>query len=133
VALRARKPEIAAEEGDTLGAKLLRRRRELGLRRVDAAAIIGIDAKSLMWWERGIRLPADRFYPGLIGYLGYEPWPEPETLGERFAAERRRRGLSIDRAAALVGVDEETFRRWERGEWKPQKGSLPAISGFLRE
>ena len=59
----------------------------------------------------------DRFYPALIGFLGCEPWPEPQTLGQRLQAERRRRGLTIDRAAALLGVDEGTLGRWETGEW----------------
>lgn len=131
--LTARKPELAIEDGDTLGARLLRRRRELRLRRADAAAIIGIDAKSLMWWERDVRPPGDRFYPALIRYLGFEPWPEPVTLGDRLKAERRRRGLSIERAAEVVGVDEGTFGRWERGEWKPQTRSMPVIEEFLDE
>ena len=130
--LRARKPELSTLEGDTLGARLLRRRRELGLRRVDAANLIGIDAKSLMWWERDVRPPGDRFYPALIVYLGFEPWPDPTTLGDKLKAERRRRGLSIERAAELIGVDEGTFGRWERGEWKPQARSCPIVTLFLQ-
>lgn len=47
-------------------------------------------------------------------------------------AERRRRGLSIASAAAVTSVDEETFRKWENGEWKPQPKSWPKIRMFLR-
>ncbi len=129
--LRTGKPELAAEKGDTLGPKLLRRRRELGLTQEEAARLLCVDPKSLMWWERDIRTPADRVYPALIAYLGYEPWGESVTLGERLKAERRRRGLSIERAAALIGVDEGTFGRWERGQWKPQPRSLSALDSFL--
>jgi transcriptional regulator with XRE-family HTH domain len=131
--LRTGKPEVLRNARDTLGAKLLRRRRELGHSQGAAAALIGVDPKSFMWWERDIRTPADRYYPALIQYLGYEPWPESARLGERLKAERRRRGLSIDRAAAVVGVDEGTFGRWERGEWKPQSQSMSTISAFLRK
>jgi len=92
---------------------------------------MGVDPKSFMWWERDIRTPGDRFYPALIQYLGCEPWGESVTLGEKLKAERRRRGLSIDRAAEVMGVDEGTFGRWERGEWKPQSQSMRAISNFL--
>lgn len=83
-------------------------------------------------WENGHTEPADRFYPGVIEFLGYEPWTEPMTLGAALRAERRRRGLAISGAALLVGVDEGTFGRWERGEWKPTRLTLPAIDAFLR-
>src|SRR5580658_6941843 len=116
----AQKPELEAENGEKLGAQLLRRRRELRHRRVDAARLIGADPKSLMWWERDEREPVDRFWPAIIGYLGREPWPEPETLGERLMAERRRRGLAIFEAAQVVGVDEGTWWWWESDRRRPR-------------
>jgi hypothetical protein len=64
-------------------------------------------------------------------YLGFEPWPQPASLGDRLKAERRRRGLSIEGAAALIGVDEGTLGRWERGIWRPQARSFSLIDGFL--
>ncbi len=86
---------------------------------------------SLRNWESGHRQPSDRLYPSLITYLGEDPWDEPATLGERLQAERRRRGLSIDRAAALLSVDEGTWARWESGEWKPQRRAREALGAFL--
>lgn len=130
--LRGEKPEIKTFEGDSLGIQLRRRRRELGLRRTDAAERLGVSWKTLMWWEHDEREPSDRFYPAIIRYLGGEPWPVPETLGERLRAKRRRSGLSIDRAAVLMGVDEGTLGRWERGEWMPRLGVAKAkIAAFL--
>ncbi|MDP2117800.1 MAG: helix-turn-helix transcriptional regulator [Brevundimonas sp.] len=99
---------------------------------VDAAAVVGIDPKTWMWWEREQRVPSVHQYPAIIQYLGYEPWPEPDTVGAKLLAKRRRHGLSIKRAAAIAGVDEGTFSRWESGEWKPQRRSLPPIDEFLR-
>jgi len=132
VRLTARKPEIRALEGDSLGARLRRRRHELGLRRVDAAAVLGTSWKSLMWWERDVREPLPRFYPAIIAFLGAEPWPEPATLPERLRVERLRRGLTIEEAADTVAIDEGTYRRWEGGEWKPQRRSTPLFEMFLR-
>ena len=128
----SQRPDAAALEGSSLGAKLRKRRRDIGLRRCDAALQMGVNWKTLMWWERDDRRPADRYYPAVITFLGEEPWPEPQSLGERLTAERRRRGLSIDRAAALIGVDEESFRRWESGGWSPSTRSLALIARFLR-
>jgi transcriptional regulator with XRE-family HTH domain len=129
--LRAPKPEVERDEGDSLGSHLRRRRRELGLRRIDVAQQLGADPRSLMWWERDERQPFVSFYPVILGFLGYEPWPEPETLAEALLAERRRRGLSREGAAALVGVDEATLWRWENAEWKPTQRTAAALDGFL--
>lgn len=114
-----------------MGAQLRRRRRELGHRRVDAAALIGTGWKSLMWWERDERAPAAFFFPALIRYLGSEPWQEPQTLADALRAERLRRGLTVNQAAAVVGIDPGTWGRWERGKWKPTTRTLPRIDTFL--
>jgi DNA-binding transcriptional regulator YiaG len=105
----------------------MRRRRELGHRRVDAARIIGTSWKSLMWWERNEREPLDRSWPAIIAYLGCEPWSEPQTLGEQLLAERRRRGLAICEAAEVMGVDETTFWWWESGRRRPRYPRTKAI------
>ena len=99
---------------------------------MDAAAILGVDPKTWMWWERDEHSPYVYQYPALIEYLGYEPWLEATTLGQRLLIERRRRGLSIAKIAELVGVDEGTWLRWERGEWKVTKRTVPKLSAFLR-
>jgi len=131
VLLKAQKPEALAVQGDTLGAKLRRRRRELALRRTDVAASLGVSPKSLMWWERDERPPFVNAYPKIIEFLGYEPWAPPRTLAEALLAERRRRGLSVERASTIVGVDPGAWLRWERAEWKPTKRSLPHLDAFL--
>jgi len=115
----------------SLSQRLIHRRLESGHRKIDSALIVGVDAKTWMWWERDDRAPYVHQYPAIIRYLGYAPWPEPVTLVEKLLAKRRRHGLSIRRAAKIAGVDEGTFGRWESGEWKPQPRSLPLIVEFL--
>ena len=85
-----------------------------------------------MWWKRDARPPFVHAYPKIIQFLGYEPWPSPETLAEALLAERRRRGLSVETSAKIIGIDPGTWLRWERGEWKPTRGSVPGIDAFLR-
>jgi transcriptional regulator with XRE-family HTH domain len=133
VTLKAAKPELAEENSVTLGARLRRRRRELGLRRCDAAKLLGIETKSLMWWERDARQPDDRRYPAIIAYLGEEPWPEPSGLGDRLLAERRRRGLCLKDAAYLLGVDEGTFWWWEADRRRPRYPRTKALVGKFLE
>lgn len=98
----------------------------------DAASLAGVDPKTWMWWERDEHEPSVHQFPAIIRYLGYEPWPEAVTLGEKLLAQRRLHGLSIKRAAAVLGVDEETLSRWKRGEWKPKRRSLPRV-GVIRD
>jgi transcriptional regulator with XRE-family HTH domain len=43
-------------------------------------------------------------------------WP---GLGEQLKKARERAGLSIDDAAAQVGVDVDVWNRWEAGEDEP--------------
>lgn len=98
---------------------------------IDAASLAGVDPKTWMWWERDEHEPSVHQYPAIVRYLGYEPWPDVVTLGEKLLSQRRRHGLSIKRAADVLGVDEVTFGRWESCRWKPQRRSLPNIHAFL--
>lgn len=127
---RARKPVPKGEEGDGLPAQLLRRRRELGLRQKEAADLIGVSEFTLGNWESGDNQPMIQHWPAIIDYLGYEPWPAPQTLQEKLKAERRRRGLSIKAAAKVVGIDEATFWWWENGR-QPKAQALNTMECFF--
>lgn len=61
--------------------------------------------------------------PGIIKFLGYDPFPEPQTLGERLAAKRRMLGLSRKELAKRLGVDEETLARLETGAGGAKAGA----------
>ena len=131
VRARALKPSIAALQQDELGAKLKRRRLELGLRQVEAAERIGVTETTIVDWERHNKKPMVTHYPAIISFLGYEPWRTPQTLGEKLLAARRRRGLSAKRAAELVGVDEGTFAGWEREKRGPLLRSKVICDRFI--
>lgn len=130
-ALKARRPDATLFENPTLGDRLRVRRQELGLQQKEAAAQVGADVKTWMWWERDEREPCISQYPAIIAFLNEEPWPEPRTLPERLLAYRRRNGLPIVAAARLYGADEGTWRRWERGEWRPQSRHRQHLNQLL--
>ena len=67
----------------------------------------------------------------VINFLGYDPAPEPETLGQQIGAKRRELGLNLEMAARLIGIDEGTLRRYERGEWTPKGDRLGRIIRFV--
>jgi transcriptional regulator with XRE-family HTH domain len=81
----------------------------------EVAAELGVNAWTYLGWEHDRTKPAIRFMPRIIGLLGYDPFPAATTFGERIRTKRRELGLSQAKAAALIGVDEGTLRRWEQG------------------
>lgn len=129
--LRAIKPEVVALSGDDLPSRLRRRRKELGLHQPEAAALLGISKASMWQWEMGIAVPEDRYYPAIICFLGYEPWPEPRTDGERFRAERLRRGLSINQAARLVHLAFDTVALFEKDKRRLSPANRTKLDAFM--
>ena len=130
VTFRWTRPKPYPEHPKTLGEHLLKRRIESGKKQAEVASELAIDVGTYANWENDRTEPVTRYYPAIFRFLGYDPFPAPITLAERIASKRRMLGLSLKQAAQLVGVDEGTFLRWERGEWKPRM-SGPAIERFL--
>jgi transcriptional regulator with XRE-family HTH domain len=100
----------------TIGEHLKKRRLDLGLRQHDIAVLLGVCKGTLENWEQGLNEPEVRFLPAIIGFVGYDPNPEPETFAERIRAARRREGLSQRELARKLGLDPTTVQAWEAGE-----------------
>lgn len=67
-------------------------------------------------WEKGYTEPPVESLPALVGFLGYDPLPEPKTLAERLYGKRRAMGWTIRQAADMLGVDPGTWKDWESGK-----------------
>jgi DNA-binding XRE family transcriptional regulator len=79
------------------------------------AGRIGANQKTYENWEQEKYEPEVRFWPGVIGFLGYDPRPEPRTLAERIRATRRGQGISQGELARRLGIDPSTVTAWEAG------------------
>ena len=106
-------------EPTTLGDHLKKRRHELGLRQKDVAAQLGVTQGTILSWETHQTHPAVIYIPRIIAFLGYNPYPEPQTFGERIVAKRRQLGLSRKQTAKLLGMDEGSLAHWEKGQRQP--------------
>ncbi|HEY0003892.1 MAG TPA: helix-turn-helix domain-containing protein [Pyrinomonadaceae bacterium] len=98
---------------ELLSEHLRARRLELGLRQRDAAQQMGVKVGTYANWEQGRDEPRTRSFPAIIGFLGYDPSPEAQTLPERIREVREREGLSQRELAERLGVAPSTVKAWE--------------------
>lgn len=61
----------------TVGEHLGKRRGELSLFQRDVAQRIGVDAWTLLRWEKDRTEPPKRYWPAILALLGYDPFPVP--------------------------------------------------------
>lgn len=91
------------------------RRGELGLSQPEAAERLAVSVATVLNWEKGKSPPLITHLGAVIAFLGYYPFPDPVSIGERLFRERRIHGWSIHDAALGLGVDPSTWRDWEHG------------------
>jgi transcriptional regulator with XRE-family HTH domain len=97
----------------------------------ELAEQLGVHVESLKNWERGVGSPSIRQLPRIISFLGYDPEPEPATVGGKIAFSRRRLGLTQENLAKTLGIDPVTVYRWERGLSAPTYSKLAIIRSLL--
>lgn len=100
---------------ETVGDHILQRRLDLGLYQKDVAAICGVPTSTVANWEMGRSDVANRYWPRVLAFLSYEPFPEPETLPDKLIVIRRRHGWSIAQLDKHLDTDPTTVRRWHKG------------------
>jgi len=114
-------PAVFPKELRTLGDHLRKRRLELGLLQRQVAQRVGVSKGTVVNWEVNATTVALKHLPSVVGFLGYAPFPEPKTLGERITRHRWLNGISREQLAEQLGADESTVWRWEAGRGRPDR------------
>ena len=70
--------------------------------------------------------------PAIIRFLGYDPFPPANTLAEKLLLCRKTLGLSQEKLAKKLGVDESTLADWEAEKHRPTRRSLKLIEAFFK-
>jgi len=91
----------------------------------------GVDEATITNWELHRTEPEVRYIPKIIEFIGYCPYIPTADPIARLSAIRWALGLSQEKLAKLMGVDESSLCSWERGEHSPTNKSRTAILGFL--
>lgn len=117
----------------TLGDHLKKQRLDMGLRQKDVALRLAVNDWTICNWENNKTVPAVRYLPRIIAFLGYDPFPVPQSLGEEIVAARRKLGLSRKWLAKRLGMDEMTLARYETGAAVPQGGQASKLERFVAD
>jgi DNA-binding XRE family transcriptional regulator len=99
--------------------------------RTGGSSLVGADVVTIINWEKNRTEPLVCHFPAIIAFLGYDPFPLPQTLSGRMLAKRRAMGWSIAEAARQLGVDEGTWGYWEKGIIVPWPRYRSALERFL--
>ena len=121
ISLKSLKPKSSEypKELKTLGDHLRKRRLDLKLLQKEVGQRIGGSVSDVWNWENNRVSPAVKFIPAIIAFLGFNPLPQPAGLAEHLVWFRQSKGWTQKAFAKVLGVDQTTVARWERGERAP--------------
>jgi len=117
---------------EKIGDHVRKARIKRGLEQKDLANILGVTESCIWLWESHRSAPPIPRCKGVIKFLGYDPFPEPETFSEKLIAYRRRYGLRVKDAAVLAKVDPASWSSWERSEHKITVANCARILSILK-
>lgn len=93
-----------------------------------AARALSVSEDCLCYWENGRNNPQISQYPAIIAFLGYYPFDhETDTFGGKIKRYKYEHGLSNEKLAKLLGVDESTVANWERNKRMPLGRSMKRV------
>jgi transcriptional regulator with XRE-family HTH domain len=117
----------------TIGEHVLKRRCELELFQKDVGEQIGVSARTIMNWEKDYSEPDIRYFPATLAFLGYDPYPEPKTLGEKIIAWRRQNGVTRKSLARQLGIDEAALAKREMDIASTTEKKAVQLTSFLEQ
>jgi len=125
-------PKAYPRELKTIGDHIRKKRLDLKLHQHEVAPLIGVNKTTIFNWERNYSSPELRHIPKAIEFLGYVPFKEPDTLGEKIVYYRWLKGMTQKELARNIRVDPTTLASWERNEKQPQNTMLKILKAELK-
>jgi len=107
---------------------------DLGLSQAQAARELHVSEDCFCYWENGRNQPRLYQYPAIIAFLGYYPFDhEIATFGGKIRRYKYEQGMSNERLAKVLGVDEGTVAQWERNKRLPLKRSMDIVLSIINK
>ena len=112
----------------SIGEKLRNRRLRLGLLQKDVASKIGVTEDCITLWEKNHHKPTVKYYPKIIKFLGYMPFDvDVSTLGGQIKLYRYLHGLSQEKLALKLHINESTVNDYENNKHRPLPTTLKKL------
>jgi transcriptional regulator with XRE-family HTH domain len=125
---REKYPDICRTWGDWIKC----RRLDLKLTKRQLSLKLKVSDITIYLWEKNRVRPSLAQIPKIIEFLGRDPFEkETENLGERIREYRRVHGLSQNKLAGQLGVDQITLAGWERSEHRPTDAYVEKVKSIL--
>lgn len=114
--------------GTTIGERLRRHRKGLGLSGAEAAKSIGVDPSTISKWEcQSDKRHDHRSIHVIAAFLGCNPLARPVSLREYIRQARQLAGLSQEDLGMHLGTCQHVVSRWELGKSIPSNKQLTQI------
>ncbi|MGB8507878.1 MAG: helix-turn-helix transcriptional regulator [Pyrinomonadaceae bacterium] len=126
------KSEVSHTQAKTYGDHVRTKRHELGITQKQVASQLEVNECSIYNWEGNRTVPAVRLVPRIVLFLGYCPFTPHLPVSEWLRLIRQNAGLSQERMAQALGVDEGTIKRWEAGIRQFSSLYRERINAFLK-
>ena len=105
---------------------------DLGLTQEEVAQRLGVPPSAISEWEEGHYGPSAGRWPAVLGFLGSDPYNEPESFVEALDAIRRR-GWELQTLAQHLGISTSTMTRWQAGAMPWSRRARAAVAQLLSE
>jgi DNA-binding transcriptional regulator YiaG len=132
VSLPKPKPNGYPTSPQTLGEHIKRKRLDRGISQAMAAQEMNVSEDCLSYWEQNRNHPRLYQYPAIIAFLGYYPFGhETETLGGKIKRYKYEHGVSNEKLAKQLGVDEGTVAKWEQNRRVPKAKQYKIVLSLI--
>jgi transcriptional regulator with XRE-family HTH domain len=92
---------------------------------------IGVTEATIYHWEGQRTVPKLPSTQRIIAFLGYIPFETPNSISEKIKNCRKVLGLTQERMAEMIGINETTLKLFEAGKRRPTAKTLKLIEAFL--
>jgi len=105
---------------------------DLKLTQKEVAERLSVNKTTVQFWENNRVKPSLAQFPKIIEFLGQDPFEKKaENLGDKIQEYRRVHGLTQEKFAVQLGIDQTTLAGWESGEHQPTKRLLNKLKSFF--
>ncbi len=122
------------ENPKTIAEHLRNKRLKIGITQAKVAKMLNVSEDTITYWENSRVEPQIHMYPRIVEFLGYNPFPVDEsTLSGRIRKFRIENGVTQEKLAEMIGVNESTIFSWEGNKHTPFSKKLKLLEEKMNQ